>query len=313
MENKMLNTKRKFEKVEAFNISEYTTKSTAFIDNDLIEKDTDTFSLNEFEKIAQVGEGTYGKVYKVKRKYGKKGDEFYALKKLVYEEEKDGFPITALREIKILKDLKHDNIVRLIDLIISKPNSCNKRGNFYLVLEYISHDLSGILDRKIKFTDDNIKYILYQILEGVEYMHNQKNILHRDIKASNILIDSNGKVKIADYGLARYFSNKDFKLKKLYTNKVVTLWYRAPELFFGEYNYREGVDIWAIGILFWQLIIGYAPIRTSSDHEQIEKIIETLGSVDEDEWPEVRNFKKYSQITSEKPKFSSKFEEMTKR
>ena len=285
-------------------------------------------SIANFEKIAQVGEGTYGKVFKVKRKslsnlgvqvskylkYNSTGNnsklDYFALKMLIYEDEKDGFPITALREIKILQDLDHKNIVKLLDIIVSKPSNKNKKGNVYLLLEYIENDLSGILDRRIKLKPDGVKGILYQILQGVDYMHSKKGILHRDIKSSNILISSQGKVKIADFGLARYFSNKDYKLKRYYTTKVITLWYRPPELFFGENFYKESVDIWSIGILFWQLLINYAPIRSNSDLEQIEKILEVMGSIDEDSWPEVRQLKKYNQIIADKPRQEGKFKEL---
>lgn len=294
-------------------------------------------NIQNFEKIAQVGEGTYGKVYKVKRKslsslndkiFSMKNtinhgnshsslyknsykSDYFALKKLIYDNDKEGFPVTALREIKILQDLDHKNIVKLLDIIVSKPTSINNnKGNVYLLLEYIEHDLSGILDKKIPLTSDGIKGIIYQILQGVDYMHNIKGVLHRDIKASNILITSNGKVKIADFGLARYFSNRDFKLKKPYTNKVITLWYRPPELFFDEVYYKESIDIWSIGILFWQLLLGYPPIRSSSDDEHIERIIETMGSIDEEDWPEVKNYSSYSKVISNKKKGKGKFSEM---
>ena len=241
-----------------------------------------------------------------------KQPEYFALKKLIYEDEKDGFPITALREIQILKEINHSNIVKLLDVLASKPCINNIKGNFYLLLEYIEHDLSGLLEKKIKFTNENIKIIMYQILKGIEYMHNTKSILHRDIKASNILITSEGIVKIADFGLARHFNKIDCKNRKYYTNKVITLWYRPPELFFGETIYNESVDIWSIGILFWQLMIGYAPMRATTDIEQIEKILQILGSVDEDDWPEVKSLKKYNNITKDLPKSKGVFSDLTK-
>jgi len=195
-------------------------------------------SSDMYEKIYQVGEGTFGKVYKAKIK-SVPGDknisvgEHVALKRILMDNEKEGFPITAIREIMILKRLHHQNIINLIEIVTSKPSEKNKnRGNVYLVFEYMEHDLQGLGDIKINFTSSQIKCILHQVLTGVNYMHTN-NIIHRDIKGANILINNKGEVKIADFGLAR-IHNPNPNVNKQYTNRVVTLWYRSPELLLGN-------------------------------------------------------------------------------
>ena len=115
----------------------------------------------------------------------------------------DGFPITALREIKILKLLNHKNIIKLKEIIVSKPSERNDyRGKTFLVFEYMEHDFGGLIRNEYDFNFPEIKCILYQIIEGVNYLHEQ-NIVHRDLKVANILLNNKGEVKIADFGLAR--------------------------------------------------------------------------------------------------------------
>ena len=185
-----------------------------------------------YSKISQVGEGTFGKVYKAQDK-SQQNPRLVALKKVLIENEKDGFPITAIREIRIMKRLNHNNVLRLIEIVLSKPNERNKfRGNFYLVFEYMEHDLSSISTLRVNYTVSQIKCILFQILNGIGYLH-KNNIVHRDIKSANILLNNKGEIKIGDFGLARIINPN--KIKQ-YTNKVVTLWYRAPELLLGETN-----------------------------------------------------------------------------
>jgi serine/threonine protein kinase len=197
-----------------------------------------TSQADRFEKIELVGEGTFGKVYKARYKlyntpnqdpqYSK--NEIVALKQILMEHEKEGFPITAIREIMILRKLDHENIVKLLDIATSKPSERNKnKGNVYLVFEYLEHDLYGLINRKISYEVSHLKCILLQILTGLLYLHSA-HIIHRDLKSANILLTSKGVVKIADFGLARILSNSS---NTQYTNRVVTLWYRAPELLLG--------------------------------------------------------------------------------
>ena len=126
------------------------------------------------------------------------------------------------------------------------------RGSFYLVFEYLKHDLQGLINMKTNFDMPQLKCIMFQILQGVHYLH-AKGVIHRDIKGANILISSEGLVKLADFGLARIFYPGD--LKAQYTNRVVTLWYRAPELLLGAKNYSETVDTWSVGCVFAEMVL----------------------------------------------------------
>jgi cyclin-dependent kinase 12/13 len=195
----------------------------------------------------------------------------------------------------ILKRLQHQNIINLIEIVTSKPSDKNKnRGNVYLVFEYMEHDLQGLGDIKINFNLSHIKCILHQVLTGINYIHSN-NIIHRDIKGANILINNKGEVKIADFGLARQH-NPSPHVNKQYTNRVVTLWYRSPELLLGSTNYGPSVDIWSVGCLFSELLTGVAPFRANKEQEQIEKIFEKCGSPTEETWPGVTKLKLFNSL-----------------
>jgi cyclin-dependent kinase 12/13 len=219
----------------------------------------------EYKMIEKVGRGTYGTVYKAKHL---RTGELVAIKKIENKDPKaqaEGFHITALRgtwnvnvEINLLKFMDHKNIVRLKEIIMSKPQKRNLfRGSTFLVFEYMDHDLAGLFRHKIRYTTPEVKVlkgfiqcIIMQIIEGVKYLHDSK-ILHRDIKSANLLLNSRGEVKIADFGLGRKF-RPDFT----YTSKVVTLWYRAPELLLGTKQYTEKIDMWSVGCILAEFLIG---------------------------------------------------------
>jgi cyclin-dependent kinase 9 len=177
------------------------------------------------------------------------------LKKVLTENEKEGFPITALREIKILQVLKHENIVHLIEICTSKANASTKyKSHFYLVFEFCEHDLAGLLSNPtVKFSLGEQKKIMHQLLNGLYYIH--KNfILHRDMKTANILVTKEGKLKLADFGLARAIEQpKADNQATRYTNRVVTLWYRPPELLLGERCYGKAIDMWGAGCIMAEL------------------------------------------------------------
>ena len=186
-------------------------------------------SLEEFFEVEeQVGQGTYGDVFKARKKKYPTSDKnrYYALKEIkIINEKEEGFPITAIREISILNDLKHDNIINLKEIVMSRESKTNKEKVF-LVFDYMDYDLSGLLKSKISLDLPQIKYILYQITKGINYLH-KKCIVHRDIKSANILMNRKGDVRIGDFGLAKYFQ---MGTKQPIRSEIVTLWYRSPEL-----------------------------------------------------------------------------------
>ena len=141
----------------------------------------------------------------------------------------------------------------IIDLFVASAK--NKfRGNYYLLFDYMAYDLTGLVDKKVKFKLPQIKYIMKSLLKGLDYLHSEVNLAHRDIKGANILMSAEGKVQITDFGLARILNLKN--QKATYTTRVVTLWYRAPELLLGFKNYNFSVDIWSMGCVFVELITG---------------------------------------------------------
>ena len=252
-------------------------------------------SAENYKKIDQVGEGTFGKVYKAQLEDPNDlfNHKIFALKKILMDNEKEGFPITALREIMILKKLNHKNIIPLIEIVTSKPKEKNKnRGNVYLVFEYMEHDISGLGNKKINYSIQCIKCIMYQILEGLQYLHSN-NIIHRDIKTANILLNNKGEIKIGDFGLARIISPS---LKKKITNRVVTLWYRAPELLFGEDHYGPAIDMWSIGCVFSELLTGVPLFKGKREMDQVDKIVEKCGTPNEENWPGISKLPLYNAL-----------------
>lgn len=217
--------------------------------------------IDVFNIETQIGEGTYGQVYKATDTLSK---DVVALKKVRLENEKEGFPITAVREIKILRLLNHPNIVNLKEIVTDKQDVLEfqkDKGAFYLVFEYMDHDLMGLLESNLcVFTEENIAHIMKQLLDGLNYCH-VNNFLHRDIKCSNILMNNKGQIKLADFGLARLFNAED--KTRPYTNKVITLWYRPPELLLGEERYGPSIDVWSCGyvyMIFERMSLSFSPV-----------------------------------------------------
>lgn len=248
-------------------------------------KDWGERCVDGFQMIAQIGEGTYGQVYKAK---DKNSGVLVALKKVRLENEKEGFPITAVREIKILRQLNHKNIVNLREIVTDKQDALDFRkdkGSFYLVFEYMDHDLMGLLESKlVDFTESHNASIMRQLLDGLAYCH-RKNFLHRDIKCSNILINNKGEVKLGDFGLARLWSAED--RQRPYTNKVITLWYRPPELLLGEERYGPAVDVWSMGCILGELFLKKPVFQANVEMMQLEVISRVCGTPVPGVWPNV--------------------------
>lgn len=229
--------------------------------------------LEKYAKVEKVGEGTYGVVYKCRIK---ETNDFVALKKIRLENEDEGIPSTSIREISILKQLRHPNIVYLIDLIHGEKK-------LYLVFEYMDHDLKRFLDiNNGPLTPELVKSYLFQILIAINFCHS-KRILHRDLKPQNLLIDKDGIIKVADFGLARSFG---VPIKTL-THEILTLWYRAPEILLGQKEYSTPVDMWSIGLIFYEMAHRKPLFAGDCEIDQIFKIFQMFGTPNEKTWPGV--------------------------
>ena len=247
-----------------------------------------------------VGSGTYGKVFKALHVYTK---SLVALKKIRMEGEKDGFPVTAVREIKLLQSLKHENVVGLQEVMVEK-NDC------FMVFEYLSHDLTGLLNHPtFKLEHAHKKHFAKQLFEGLDYLH-RRGVLHRDIKAANILVSNTGQLKLADFGLARFYA----KRRQLdYTNRVITIWYRPPELLLGETQYGPAVDIWSAACVMIEIFTKHAIFPgDGGEISQLEKLYNVLGTPTRGEWPGLVDMAWFELLrpTERKPNtFSEKYRE----
>ncbi|KAG2399349.1 serine/threonine-protein kinase [Vigna angularis] len=200
---------------------------------------------NTFEKLAKIGQGTYSNVYKARDLVTGK---IVALKKVRFDNLEPESVKFMAREILVLRRLDHPNVVKLEGLVTSRM-SCS----LYLVFEYMEHDLAGLAaGQGVKFTEPQVKCFMKQLLSGLEHCHS-RGVLHRDIKGSNLLIDNEGILRIADFGLATFF---DPKIKQAMTSRVVTLWYRPPELLLGATLYGVGIDLWSAGCILAELLSG---------------------------------------------------------
>ncbi|XP_057210526.1 cyclin-dependent kinase 12 isoform X1 [Triplophysa rosa] len=240
--------------------------------------------VDKFDIIGIIGEGTYGQVYKAK---DKDTGELVALKKVRLDNEKEGFPITAIREIKILRQLNHSSVVNMKEIVTDKQDALDfkkDKGAFYLVFEYMDHDLMGLLESGlVSFSHEHVQSFMHQLMEGLDYCH-KKNFLHRDIKCSNILLNNSGQIKLADFGLARLYNSEE---SRPYTNKVITLWYRPPELLLGEERYSPAIEVWSCGCILGELFTKKPIFQANQELLQLELISRLCGSPCPAAWPDV--------------------------
>ncbi|XP_061533010.1 cyclin-dependent kinase 17-like isoform X2 [Phycodurus eques] len=226
--------------------------------------------LETYIKLDKLGEGTYATVFKGRSKLT---DNLVALKEIRLEHE-EGAPCTAIREVSLLKDLKHANIVTLHDIVHTEKS-------LTLVFEYLDKDLKQYMDDCGNILSmHNVKIFLFQILRGLAYCHRRK-VLHRDLKPQNLLINDRGELKLADFGLARAKSVPT----KTYSNEVVTLWYRPPDVLLGSSEYSTQIDMWGVGCIFYEMAAGRPLFPGSTVDDELHLIFRLLGTPAEDSWP----------------------------
>ncbi|CCM01583.1 uncharacterized protein FIBRA_03643 [Fibroporia radiculosa] len=239
-----------------------------------------------YDCLNQVGEGTFGQVWKARNS---RDGRFVALKKIRMEAERDGFPVTAMREIKLLQSLRHDNVVQLYEMMVSN-------GSVFMVFEYMDHDLTGVLSQtQFTFTEAHLKSFCRQMLAGLAYLHH-KGVIHRDIKGSNILINNRGELKLGDFGLARFYQKRR---RSDYTNRVITLWYRPPELLLGTTVYGPEVDMWSAGCIMLELFTKKPVFQGNDEIHQLDVIYKILGTPVVEHWPGMMSLPWYELV---KPK-----------
>ncbi|XP_059607946.1 serine/threonine-protein kinase PITSLRE [Phlebotomus argentipes] len=233
-------------------------------------------SVEEFQCLNRIEEGTYGVVYRAK---DKRTEEIVALKRLKMEKEKEGFPITSLREINTLLKGQHPNIVTVREIVVG-----SNMDKIFIVMDYVEHDLKSLMEtmkhKKQAFLPGEVKCLTQQLLRAVAHLHDIW-ILHRDLKTSNLLLSHKGILKVGDFGLAREYGSP----LKPYTSVVVTLWYRAPELLLGCKEYSTPIDVWSVGCIFAEFLAMTALFPGKSEIDQLNRIFKDLGTPNEKIWP----------------------------
>lgn len=247
--------------------------------------------VQRYKKLFKLGEGTYGVVYKA---LDNRTNQHIALKKIRLDDEDEGIPATAIREVSLLKEVAdHGNIVRLIDVVYIKQR-------LYLAFEFLDYDLKKYIDKvKNPMEPLLIQSYMYQLLSGIEFCH-KRRVIHRDLKPANLLINTKGVMKIADFGLARAFG---VPLRN-YSHNVVTLWYRAPEILLGSPKYSTPVDIWSCGCIFAEMVTRKPLFPGDAEIDQLYKIFGAFGTPTEDMWPGVSELPDYNPATF--PKFKAR-------
>lgn len=228
----------------------------------------------------QLGEGTYATVYKGRNR---QTGELVALKEIHLDSE-EGTPSTAIREISLMKELKHENIVTLHDVI-------HTENKLMLVFEYMDKDLKKYMDARGdrgQLDQVTIKRFMQDLLRGTAFCH-ENRVLHRDLKPQNLLINTKGQLKLADFGLARAFGIP----VNTFSNEVVTLWYRAPDVLLGSRTYNTSIDIWSAGCIMAEMYTGRPLFPGTTNEDQLQKIFRLMGTPSERTWPGISQLPEY--------------------
>ncbi|KAG9324619.1 hypothetical protein KVV02_007189 [Mortierella alpina] len=236
--------------------------------------------MERYQSLEKIGEGTYATVFKGKNR---SNGEAVALKEIRLDSE-EGAPSTAIREISLMKELRHPNIVRLHDVI-------HTENKLTLVFEYMDQDLKKYMDQhgnRGALGPIVIKAFMYQLLKGVAFCH-ENRVLHRDLKPQNLLINRKGELKLGDFGLARAFGIP----VNTFSNEVVTLWYRAPDVLLGSKTYSTSIDIWSAGCIMAEMYLGKPLFAGSNNQDELLKIFKVMGTPTEETWPGVTKLSEY--------------------
>ncbi|KAG6673870.1 hypothetical protein I3843_15G011900 [Carya illinoinensis] len=238
----------------------------------LVPKSADSYTM-----LTKVGQGTYSNVYKAR---DRESNKIVALKKVRFDTSEPESIKFMAREITMLQKLDHPNIIKLEGLATSRL-----QYSLYLVFDFMQTDLATIISRSEgKLDESQVKCYMQQLLSGLQHCHD-RGILHRDIKGANLLIDKRGVLKIADFGLANFYTrNHNLPL----TNRVVTLWYRAPELLLGATHYGVGIDLWSAGCLLAEMVAGHPIMPGRTEVEQIHRIFKLCGTPSEEYWKKLK-------------------------
>ncbi|CAI0388401.1 unnamed protein product [Linum tenue] len=248
-----------------------------------------------FEKLEKIGQGTYSSVFKAREV---ETGRMVALKKVRFDNYQPESIRFMAREILILRRLDHPNIIKLDGIITSRLSS-----SIYLVFEYMEHDLAGLSSSpEINLTEPQIKCYMKQLLRAVEHCH-LRGVMHRDIKMSNILVNNNGILKLADFGLANVLAASGGKQRL--TSRVVTLWYRPPELLLGSTSYNVSVDLWSVGCVFAELLTSKPLLKGRTEVEQLHKIFKLCGSPPDEFWKQYHHLPNATMFRPQHPYESS--------
>lgn len=237
---------------------------------------------SSFQQLEKLGEGTYATVFKGRNR--QTGD-LVALKEIHLDSE-EGTPSTAIREISLMKELKHKNIVSLHDVI-------HTENKLMLVFEYMDKDLKKYMDThgdRGALSPAIIKSFMHQLLLGIDFCHTNR-VLHRDLKPQNLLINTKGQLKLADFGLARAFGIP----VNTFSNEVVTLWYRAPDVLLGSRTYNTSIDIWSAGCIMAEMYTGRPLFPGTTNEDQLMRIFRIMGTPSERTWPGISQYSEYNQ------------------
>ncbi|TFK41010.1 kinase-like domain-containing protein [Crucibulum laeve] len=257
-----------------------------------------------YERLNQIEEGSYGVVFRAR---DKQTGDIVALKKLKLDEEKNGFPITALREVYALMSCRHENVVGVREVVVGDTLT-----QVFVVMDFIEHDLKSLLTvMPSPFLQSEIKTLMLQLLSAVNHCH-ANWILHRDLKTSNLLMNNRGTIKVADFGLARRYGDP-IGVGGM-TQLVVTLWYRAPDILMGATEYSTAVDMWSVGCIFAELLLKEPLFPAKGELELISMIFKLLGPPTKSTWPEFTSLPLAKTLTipaPQAPLFRQKFPYMT--